>query len=91
MPIPPREPEPVVAAPQTNYPSLEALVERVSRADVSKLFARLKESLGGVKGARSEQAKKAKLALERTEELIVRLLDVRESLGQPKGRVQRKH
>jgi len=67
--------------PQSTYPELEAFVERASRGDIDELFARLKSSLETLKGPRSDQAKKAKVALERTEELLGRLLELRESLA----------
>ena len=82
MPTPSPPAEPISLAPPMTYPELEELVERVSTEEVSQLFARLKESLVALKGPRTEQAKKAKVALERTEELLGRLLDLRESLTQ---------
>lgn len=80
MPAPPAPAEPLET--QSTYPNLEGFVERASREDLDALFARLKESLGSLKGPRTEQAKKAKVALERTEELLGRLLDLRENLAE---------
>jgi hypothetical protein len=81
MPTPSPSVEVISFEPQPTYPELETFVESASREDADQLFARLKESLDGLKGPRTEQAKKAKVAVERTEELIGRLLDVRESLS----------
>jgi len=70
---------------------LEAFIERASKEDVAALFSGLKQSLDELKGPRAEQAKKVRLALERTEELLVRLLDVRENLVQPPKPGSKKH
>ena len=72
--------ETISLEPQSSYPELEAFVERASADDVGELFTRLKGSLETLKGPRTEQAKKAKVALERTEELLGRLLELRENL-----------
>jgi hypothetical protein len=82
MPTPSPSAETVTLEPQSTYPELETFVERASREDVEQLFARLKDSLGSLKGPRTEQAKKAKVAVERTEELLGRLLDLRENLAE---------
>ena len=82
MPTPSPSAEVVSLEPQPTYPELEAYVEHASREDVDQLFARLQESLDALKGPRSEQAKKAKVAVEHTKELLGRLLDLRESLAQ---------
>jgi hypothetical protein len=84
--MPPPSPSPsaetLTLEPQSTYPELETFVERASKEDVDQLFARLKDSLDSLKGPRIEQAKKAKVAVERTEELLARLLDLRESLAE---------
>jgi hypothetical protein len=82
MPPPSPSAETITLEPQSTYPELEAFVERASREDVEQLFARLKDSLETLKGPRSEQAKKAKVAVERTEELLGRLLELRENLAE---------
>jgi hypothetical protein len=82
MPTPSPSAETVSLEPPSTYPELEAFVERASAEDVSQLFARLKDSLETLKGPRSEQARKAKVALERTEELLGRLLELRENLAE---------
>ncbi len=81
MPTPPQPVEIPSLEPMT-YPELEAFVESASPDDVGQLFTRLKGSLETLKGPRTEQAKKAKVALERTEELLGRLLELRESLAE---------
>ncbi|MBX5483694.1 MAG: hypothetical protein IRZ16_17870 [Myxococcaceae bacterium] len=62
------------------YPVIEAWVERASADDVGAFFAPVKAELDGLKGPRAEQAKKAKAAIARTEELLSHLLQVREKL-----------
>jgi len=84
--MPPPSPSPsaetISFEPQSTYPELEAFVERASREDVEQLFTRLKGNLETLKGPRTEQAKKAKVAVERTEELLGRLLELRENLAE---------
>jgi hypothetical protein len=65
---------------ESMYPVLEQFVERASADDVNQLFASLRSSLGGLKGPRSEQAKKVESAISLTEELLSHLLQVREKL-----------
>ncbi len=80
MPTPSPSAETISLESQSTYPELESFVERAAREDVDQLFTRLKESLDSLKGPRTEQAKKAKVAVERTEELLGRLLELRENL-----------
>jgi dsDNA-specific endonuclease/ATPase MutS2 len=82
MPPPSPTVETLSLEPQSTYPELEAFVERASTGDVDQLFNRLRDSLETLKGPRTEQAKKAKVALERTEELLGRLLELRENLAE---------
>jgi hypothetical protein len=62
------------------YPVIESFVERATPQDVEQFFASLKEGLQGLKGPRAEQAKKVQVAIERTEELLAHLLEVREKI-----------
>ena len=86
----PASPSPADSPPEPLYPVIESFAEFASRDDVASLFAGLKESLAALKGPKAEQAKKAKLALERTEELLLHLLETREKLEAekkgPRGR-----
>lgn len=82
MPTPSPSAETISFEPQSTYPELEAFVEQASREDIEQLFTRLKDSLETLKGPRSEQAKKAKVAVERTVELLGRLLELRENLAE---------
>ncbi|HYV49482.1 MAG TPA: hypothetical protein VFA20_31705 [Myxococcaceae bacterium] len=82
MPTPSPSAETISFEPQSTYPELEAYVESASREEVEQLFTRLKGSLEALKGPRTEQAKKAKVAVERTEELLGRLLELRENLAE---------
>jgi hypothetical protein len=72
------------------YPVIESLVEWVTRDEVGTLFSPIKQELGALKGPRAEQAKKVKAAIERTEELLLHLIDVREALAQEKKDKPRK-
>jgi hypothetical protein len=65
---------------EPKYPHIEAFAEQAGTEDVAAVFAPLKESLGHVKGPRADAAKKAVKSVERTEELLNHLLEVREKL-----------
>jgi hypothetical protein len=82
MPPPSPLTDEISPEPQSTYPELEAFVESATRDEVTQLFNRLKGSLETLKGPRAEQAKKAKVAVERTEELLERLLELRENLAE---------
>jgi hypothetical protein len=73
--VPEREP-----LPQPSYPVLEGFVEKATAADIAKTFKDLKDQLAGLKGPKAEQGKKVGKAIERTEELLSYLLQVREKL-----------
>jgi hypothetical protein len=73
QPEPPQNDEP-------KYPHIEAFAEQAISSDVGSVFGPLKESLATVKGPRVEAAKKANRGVERTEELLNHLLEVREKL-----------
>ena len=75
---------PAAAAPQPipepSYPVIEGFVEKATADDIAALFKDLKTQLGGLKGPKAEQGKKVGKAIERTEELLSYLLQVREKL-----------
>lgn len=74
-----------VPAPQEpQYPVIEAFIEQASSEDIDQLFQPIREALEGLKGTRAEQGRKVQVALERTEELLSHLLQVREKLGETK-------
>ncbi len=73
-----QEPPPEVEGPK--YPHIEAFAEHAGTEDLIGVFAPLKESLSTVKGPRAEAAKKAVKSVERTEQLLQHLLEVREKL-----------
>lgn len=75
------EPQPL---PQPSYPAIEGFVEKATAADISALFKDLKEQVIGLKGPKAEQGKKVSKAIERTEELLSYLLQVREKLEKDK-------
>jgi hypothetical protein len=62
------------------YPALEGFIEKASADDVAALFSGLKAELAGLKGPKAELGKKALKAVERTEELLSYLLQVREKI-----------
>lgn len=66
--------------PAPSYPSIEGFIEKAKAADVAEAFKSLKDELAGLKGPRAEQGKKVSKAIERTEELLSYLLQVREKL-----------
>jgi hypothetical protein len=77
--------------PEPQYPQIEGFIELSGTDDIDALFGPLKESLAGLKGPRADQAKKVTKAVQRTEELLSHLLEVREKLraarqGPAKGR-----
>ena len=80
MPAPKNPPAAAAPEKESNYPVLEQFVERAGPDDVNQLFASLRASLGGLKGPRTEQAKKVESAIALTEELLSHLLQVREKL-----------
>jgi hypothetical protein len=72
---------------ESRYPALESFVEVASAEEVAALLQPIREALGDLKGGRAEQGKKALKAVERTEELLSHLLQVREHIeGQRKGK-----
>jgi hypothetical protein len=68
------------AANEPLYPAIEGFIERASVEDIAELFSPLKEGLAGLKGPKAEQGKKVGKAIEKTEELLSHLLQVRERL-----------
>jgi hypothetical protein len=80
----PKSTEQTTEQPAPSYPVIETFVERASRDDVEVLFTQVRDALAGLKGPKAEQAKKALAALERTEELLLHLLDVREQISAEK-------
>ncbi len=73
----PAEPQVV---PEPSYPVIEGFVEKATSADIAALFKDLKGQLSALKGPKAEQGKKVGKAIERTEELLSYLLQVREKL-----------
>ncbi len=66
--------------PEPSYPTLEAFIEKANTDDISSTFQELTDQLAGLKGPKAEQAKKVQKAIDRTEELLSYLLQVREKL-----------
>lgn len=77
-----KAPTPAAAQPlpEPSYPVIEGFVEKATADDISGMFEDLKSQLGGLKGPKAEQGKKIGKAIERTEELLSYLLQVREKL-----------
>ena len=79
----PANPKSKTAAPPPEgpmYPSIEAFIERASADEVQQLFGSIKEGLASLKGPKVDQAKKVQKAIDKTEELLAHLLQVREKL-----------
>ncbi|MFZ5441671.1 MAG: hypothetical protein ACOZQL_16840 [Myxococcota bacterium] len=74
-----QKPEPQ-KLPEPSYPSIEGFIETATADAIAGAFTDLKEQLGALKGPKAEQAKKVGKAIERTEELLSYLLQVREKL-----------
>ena len=70
---------------ESNYPTIEGLVETASPDELQAVFAPLKEALEAATGPRAEHAKKVAKAISRTEELLGYLLEVREKLLADRG------
>lgn len=79
---------PTPSQPQTStepmYPAVEGFIERASPEEIAGLFQSIKAGLGDLKGPKADQSKKVKAALDRTEELLTHLLEVREKLTSEK-------
>jgi len=71
-PLPPSE---------SMYPEVEALVENAGPADIGDRFSDLRAALDGLKGPRAEQAKKVRKGLDRVEELLRHLVQVRQDMA----------
>ena len=74
---------PPAPAPSENeplYPAIEGFIERATSEEIAELFSPLKEGLGSLKGPRADQGKKVGKAIQKTEELLSHLLQVRERL-----------
>lgn len=69
------------------YPAIESYIENATADEVAALFQPLKAGLAELKGPKADQGKKIAKAIERTEELLSYLLQVREKLeAERKGR-----
>jgi hypothetical protein len=75
-----KEAVPAPALAEPSYPGIEGFIEAATADQVNALFAPVKESLAALKGPKVEAAKKVGKAIERTEELLSYLLQVREKL-----------
>jgi hypothetical protein len=62
------------------YPAIEGFIETATVDEVGAVYDSLEEGLSQVKGPRAELAKKASQAIERTQELLLFLLEVRQKL-----------
>lgn len=72
---------------ESRYPAVERFIERADPEELPDVFESVREGLSEVKGAREAAARKAAVAIERTEELLGFLLEVRAKLiAEQKGR-----
>ena len=65
---------------ESSYPHIEIFAEQAGSDDIKEIFGGLKASLADVKGPRAGAAQKAVAGIERTEELLQYLLEVREKI-----------
>lgn len=72
--------QPIVPPVESRYPTVERFVERASKEELASAFEGVRGELSAVKGPKVEHAKKAQAALDRAEELLSHLIDVRERL-----------
>jgi hypothetical protein len=72
--------EQAAPAQESLYPAIEGFIEGAKAGDITSLFAPIKDGLATLKGPRAEQGKKVGKAIERTEELLSYLLEVREKI-----------
>jgi hypothetical protein len=79
----PTQPSQKPAPQDTLYPHIEDFIEQAGPGEVHALFAPVKQGLDDLKGPRAEQSKKIRTAIERTEELLIHLIQVREKLTSP--------
>jgi hypothetical protein len=78
MPAPSKAPPP--PATDSQYPAIESFIEKATADDIAKLLQPIKSSLTALKGPQAVNQKKAEKAVERTEELLTYLLQVREKI-----------
>lgn len=65
---------------ESNYPTLEGLVEGLAADQVEEVFEALRQQLSTLKGPRQVQAKRVEKALDQCQALIEHLLEVRKKL-----------
>ncbi len=78
--MPPAKNQPPPAAAEPLYPAIEGFIERATAEEVIALFSPLREGLTGLKGPNAAHGKKVGKAIDKTEELLSHLLQVREKL-----------
>lgn len=66
--------------PAPTYPAIEKFIETATAEQIAEAFKGLKGDLAALKGPKAELSKKVGKAVERTEELLSYLLQVREKL-----------
>ncbi len=67
-------------SPDRYYPSLEAFVETEPRSAIGELYETPKKELSSARGTKAAAAKKALAAIERTEDLLQYLFDVKDRM-----------
>ncbi|MBL8916499.1 MAG: hypothetical protein JNM17_37715 [Archangium sp.] len=75
-----KQPQQDQTLPGPTYPVIEKFIETATADVIGNTFKALRDDLSGLKGPKAEQAKKVGKAVERTEELLSYLLQVREKL-----------
>ncbi len=72
------------------YPTLEVFLEQETRSGVAEAFDDARGKLSGAKGTKAAAAKKAVIAIEKTETLLHHLFDVKERLAAEAAAKQKK-
>jgi ABC-type transporter Mla subunit MlaD len=75
--------KPSPTSPQESiYPAIEAFIDKATSDDITALLKPIHTSLSTLKGPQAAHGKKIEKALERTQELLQFLLQVREKIEQ---------
>jgi len=83
--MPKSNPQPAAVAPEPLYPAIEDFVGTASSDEVAALFQSIKDGLKGAKGPKADQTKKIGAAIDRTEDLLSFLLQIREKIQAERG------
>jgi len=72
-------------ADESQYPALEAFIERATEEDIRAAFLSIRDGLATLKGPKVPLSKKVNAALDGAQDLLTHLLAVRERLEAEQG------